>query len=72
MTPAHPLSGSTLQPERAAAELMYSTTEPASVLSSSELGGTAQDRQGGCEDSKGSAGNSALGGPQQEPVAIVF
>lgn len=33
MTPAYPLSGSSLQlSERATAELMYSTREPASVL----------------------------------------
>lgn len=59
--------------ERAAAELMYSTTEPASVLSCSEPpAGTAQGRRGGCDDSKGSAGNSALGDPSGSLLPLCF
>lgn len=51
---------------------MYSTTEPASVLSCSEPGGTAQGKQGGCDDSKGSAGNSALGDPSRSLLPLCF
>lgn len=67
-----PVRQQSLQPERAAAEFMYSTTEPASVLSCSEPGGTAQGRQGGCEDSKGSAGNSELGDPSRSLLPLCF
>lgn len=58
---------------RAAAEFMYRTREPASVLSCcSEPRGTAQGRHGGCGDSKGSAGNSELGDPSRSLWPLCF